>query len=219
MKNTLVTSAYTCCGKTYASEHMKDYDILDVDIRKFKTIKRLPNEEEIEEERKWWESSLHLLSVEGHLNQFKQQIISVDNPDIPNNFIQYIKENIGKVDVIFVDSDIRIRQWLNEAKIKFVTVYPWSSCLQEWIGRMYLCDHSDTIIRYRINGWHNEVLKNKEPLGDYLIRLSHGKYIAEKLIDDCFMSGYGINGGVENESNLKQLQKSTQKSASITRAN
>ena len=150
-----------------------------------------------------WESSLHLLSVEGHLNQFKQQIISVDNPDFPNNFIQYIKENIGKVDVIFVDSDIRIRQWLNEAKIKFVTVYPWSSCLQEWIGRMYLCDHSDTIIRYRINGWHNEVLKNKEPLGDYLIRLSHGKYIDEKLIDDCFMSGYGINRGAENESNSK----------------
>ena len=116
MKNTLVISAYTCCGKTYTSEHMKDYDILDVDIRKFKTIKRLPNEEEIEEERKWWESSLHLMSVEGHLNQFKQQIISVDNPNFPNNFIQYIKENIGKVDVIFVDSDIRIRQWLNEAK-------------------------------------------------------------------------------------------------------
>lgn len=36
MKNTLVVSAYTCCGKTYASEHIKDYDILDVDIRKFK---------------------------------------------------------------------------------------------------------------------------------------------------------------------------------------
>ena len=72
MKNTLVISAYTCCGKTYTSEHIKDYDILDVDIRKFKTIKRLPNEEEIEEERKWWEPSLHLMSVEGHLNQFKQ---------------------------------------------------------------------------------------------------------------------------------------------------
>ena len=209
MKNTLVISAYTCCGKTYASEHMKDYDIFDFDIRKFKTINRLQNEEEIEEERKWWESSLHLMSVEGHLNQFKQQIISVDNPNFPNNFIQYIKENIGKVDVIFVDSDIRIRQWLNEAKIKFVTIYPGSSCLQEWIGRMYLCDYSDTIIRYRINGWNNEVFKNKEPLGDHFIRLSHGKYIDEKLIDDYFMSGYGINGGADNESNSKQLQKST----------
>ena len=217
MNKTLVISAYTCCGKTYASEHMEDYNILDVDIRKFKTIKRLPNEEEIEKERKWWESSPHLMSTEAHLNQFKQQIISADNPDFPDNFVQYIKENIGKVDVIFVDSNIRIRQWLNEAKIKFVTIYPWSSCLQEWIGRMYLCDHRDTIIRYRINGWHNEVLRNKEPLGDYLIRLSHGKYIDEKLIDDCFMSGYGINGGAENESNSKQLQKSTQKSASITR--
>lgn len=169
MKKTLVISAYTCCGKTYASKHMKDYDILDIDVSKFKTIKRLPNEEEVEKERQWWESSLHLMSV----------------------------------DVVFVDSDIRIRQWLDKAKINFVTVYPWSCCLSEWIGRMYLCDHSDTIIRYRINEWHNEVLRNKEPLGDYLIRLSHGKYIDEKLIDDCFILGYGVNGGAENESNSR----------------
>lgn len=38
-------------------------------------------------------------------------------------------------------------------------------------------------------------MRNKEPLGDYLIRLVHGKYIDEKLIDDCFILGYGLNGG------------------------
>lgn len=168
MKNTLIISAYTCCGKTYASEHIKDYDILDVDICKFKTIKRLP---------------------------IKQQIISADNPDFPNNFIQYIKENIGKVDVVFVDSDIRIRQWLNEAKIKFVTVYPWNSCLPEWIGRMYLQDYPDIIIRNKINGWYHEIYPVKEPYGDQLFRLSCGKYINERLIDDCFILGYGVNGG------------------------
>lgn len=188
MKKTLVISAYTCCGKTYASKHMKDYDILDIDVSKFKTIKRLPNEEEVEKERQWW-------------NQLKQQIISVDNPDFPDNFVQYIKENIGKVDIIFVDSDIRIRQWLNEAKIKFVTIYPWSSCLQEWVGRMYLQDYPDFIIRNKINGWHHEVYHVKEPYGDQFFRLSCGKYINERLIDDCFTLGYGVNGGTENESN------------------
>lgn len=203
MKNTLVISAYTCCGKTYASEHIKDYDILDVNINDFKMIKRQPNEEEIEEERKRWESSFHLMSVEGHLSQFKQQIISVGNPDFPNNFIRYIKENIGKVDIIFVDSDIKIRQWLNEAKIKFVTVYPWSSCLQEWIGRMYLQDYPDIIIRNKINGWHHEVYFVKEPYGDQFFRLSCGEYINERLIDDCFILGYGVNGGIEYESNSK----------------
>ena len=205
MKNTLIISAYTCCGKTYASEHIKDYDILDINLCNFKTIKRFPNEEEIEEERKRWDSSLHLMSVEGHLNQFKQLIISVDNPDFPDNFIQYIKENIGKVDVIFVDSDIRIRQWLNEAKIKFVTVYPysWNSCLQEWIGRMYLQDYPDIIIRNKINGWDHEMYPVKVPYGDTLFRLSHGKYIDEKLIDACFILGYGVNGETENESNSK----------------
>lgn len=198
MNKTLVISAYTCCGKTYASEHMKDYDILDVDIRKFKTIKRLPNEEGIEKERQWFESSPHLMYTEAY-----QQIISVDNPDFPDNFIQYIKDNIGKVDVIFVDSDIRIRQWLDKAKIKFVTVYPWNSCLSEWVGRMYLQDYPDFIIRDKINGWHHEVYPVKEPYGDQLIQLSYGKYISEGSIDDCFVLGYGINGGTENESNPK----------------
>lgn len=202
MKNTLVICAYACCGKTYASEHMKDYDILDVNFCGFKTIRRLPNEEEIEEERKRWKSSSHLAPVEVYLKQFKQQIIYLDNPDFSNNYINYIKENIGKVDVIIVDSDIKVRQLLNEAKIKFVTVYPWSSCLQEWIGRMYLCDYSDFIIRNRINGWHHE-MKYKEPLGDKLIKLSHGEYINEKLIEKCFSLGYGMNGGIEHESNSK----------------
>mgnify|MGYP004628084877 CR=1 FL=1 len=203
MKNTLIISAYTCCGKTYASKHMKDYDILDVNICNFKTIKRLPNEEEIEKERKRWDSSLHLMSVERHLNQFKQQIISVNNPDFPNNFIQCIKKNIGKVDVIFVDSDIRIRQWLNEAKIKFVTIYPWNNCLEEWIGRMYLQDYPDIIIRNKINGWYHETYPVKEPYGDQLVRFPSGKYISERLIDDCFILGYGVNGGLEYESNSK----------------
>ena len=203
MKKTLVISAYTCCGKTYASEHIKDYDILDVDVSKFKIIKRLPNEEEIEKERQRWESSLHLMSTEGHLNQFKQQIISVDNPDFPDNFIQYIKENIGKVDVIFVDSDIRIRQWLDKAKIKFITVYPLSNCLPEWVGRMYLHDYPDIIIRNKINGWHHEIYPFKEPYGDRLIRLSYGEYISKRFIYNCFILNYGINGGTENESNSK----------------
>ena len=203
MKNTLVISAYTCCGKTYASEHIEYYDILDVNIYDFKTIKRLPNEEEIEKERQWWESSLHLMSTEAHLNQFKQQIIIVDNPNFPDNFVQYIKENIGKVDIIFVDSNIRIRQWLNEAKIKFVTIYPWSSCLPEWIGRMYLQDYPDIIIRNKINGWEHETYPVKEPYGDQLFRLSYGKYISERLINDCFILDYGVNGETENESNSK----------------
>ena len=74
--------------------------------------------------------------------------------------------------------------------------------MQEWIGRMYLCDYSDFIIRNRINGWHHE-MKYKEPLGDKLIKLSHGEYINEKLIEKCFSLGYGMNGGIEHESSSK----------------
>lgn len=46
-------------------------------------------------------------------------------------------------------------------------------------------------------------MKYKEPLGDKLIKLSHGEYINEKLIEKCFSLGYGMNGGIEHESNSK----------------
>lgn len=32
MKNTLIISAYTCCGKTYASEHIKDYESGEIEF-------------------------------------------------------------------------------------------------------------------------------------------------------------------------------------------
>lgn len=190
MKNTLVISAYTCCGKTYASKYIEDYRILDLNINDFKQTERLPNDEEIEKERKRWKSTLRLMSVESHLNKFKNELIRVNNPDFPDNFIQYIKKNIGKVDVIFVDSDIRIRRLLDETKIKFITIYPYNDCLQEWIGRMYLCGQHDLIIKNRINDWH---YKMKEPLGDDIFRLSYGEYINEKIIEKCFTLGYGVN--------------------------
>lgn len=48
----------------------------------------------------------------------------VRNPDFPNNYIKHIKENIGRVDFIFVSSHKEVREALDNAGIEFYLVYP-----------------------------------------------------------------------------------------------
>lgn len=201
MKKTLVISAYACCGKTYATKHFADkYSILDLNSLDFKYTTRYPNAEEIEAERQHWESTLRLLSTEAYLNKFKNKPILARDPDFPNNYIQNIKENIGKFDIIFVDSDLKVRESLSKSGIDFVTVYPYEDYLTDWIGRMYLRDDTDMCIRNQIAKWgHNMKYIQNEPYGDRLFRLPFNgeKYISRYMIEFCFTLERGINGGNE----------------------
>lgn len=91
----------------------------------------------MKEIKREWEETPHLLSGDWYINQIKNDLIKVRNPEFPNNYIQHIKDNIGKVDIICVSSHLKVRQALTDAGIKFITVYPKEDMLDEWIGRMY----------------------------------------------------------------------------------
>lgn len=124
IKNTLVISAYPCCGKTYAFEHYQEvYSILDSDSSNFSWIYK-----------------------DGE---------KVRNPDFPNNYIEHIKENLGKVDVIFVSSHLQVREAMAEADIPYITVYPKHHLLNEWVGRMYRRGSTDEFIKFQIVHWHD----------------------------------------------------------------
>lgn len=131
-KKTVVISAYPCCGKSYAYEHYKDkYSMLDSDSSKFswKTEKvALPD---MQDGCKWEERK-------------------VRNPEFPDNYIAHIKENIGKVDIIFVSSHIQVRKALEEARIRYCTVYPKENMLNEWVGRMYRRGSDEKFIKFQI---------------------------------------------------------------------
>ena len=47
-----------------------------------------------------------------------------DKKDFPRNYIEHIKSNIGKVDVIFVSSHQIVRNALKENNITFSMYYP-----------------------------------------------------------------------------------------------
>ena len=186
--NTLIISAYPCCGKTYMYENFKDkYKILDSDSSNFSWIERKRTDAELKEIKREWEETPHLLSGDGYINQIKNDLIKVRNPEFPNNYIQHIKDNIGKVDIICVSSHLKVRQALTDAGIKFITVYPKEDMLDEWIGRMYRRRSSIKFIEFQIEHWNEFVTSiEKEPHGEKLYRLGHNEYLYDLIGDAIY---------------------------------
>lgn len=65
----------------------------------------------------------------------------------PYNYLEHIKENIGKADVILVSSHKVVRDALNEANLEYTAVFP----LEVEHGDMYIAK-SEYIKRYRDRG-------------------------------------------------------------------
>lgn len=151
MKRTVVVSAFPCCGKTYAFEHYQDkYSMLDSDSSKFSWVYKFG------------------------LGEYEK----VRNPEFPKNYIEHIKENIGKVDIIFVSSHLQVREAMEEAGIDYITVYPKEEMLNEWVGRMYRRGNDYNFIKFQIEHW-DEFVNNVsyEPHGLGILRLGNNEYL------------------------------------------
>jgi hypothetical protein len=189
-KKTVVVSAFPCCGKTYAFENYQDkYSILDSDSSNFSWMFRTRTEEELNELKKEYESVPRLLSTEHYINKYKDELIKVRNSDFPNNYIEHIKENLGKVDIIFVSSHLQVREAMEEAGIKYCTVYPKKEMLNEWVGRMYRRGNNANFIKFQIDNWDKFVNSvDSEPHGCKVYKLGNNEYIDVDLLYNDFNS-------------------------------
>jgi hypothetical protein len=77
----------------------------------------------------------------------------VRNPDFPKNYIDHIKENIGKYEFIFVSSHKEVRDALLDACIFFYMVYPDRSRKNEFIERYKKRGDSKEFIKLVSNNW------------------------------------------------------------------
>lgn len=162
---TRVYSVFPACGKTWLYEHQEDYGItiLDSDSSQFSWI----------------------INVNEYENEIRG-MSKVSNPNFPNNYIDHIKDNIGKYDCIFVSSHASVREALDKEGIDFVIVYPEQSCKAEWVGRCFIREkngESGCGAEAMYNNWdqwisecfetgidHREVvLQSKEYLSDHFV--------------------------------------------------
>lgn len=108
--------------------------------------------------------------------------MKLKNPDFPNNYINHIKENIGKVDYILVSSHEVVRQVMKKEKIPYILVYPNKSLLEEWIGRCYLRDSNKQFIDNLIQNWDlwlDSCINDK--YATYHFELGHREYLPDVI--------------------------------------
>ena len=157
IKNTIIISAFPCCGKSYCYNHYQDsYSMLDSDSSQFSWVK-----------------------------DENGQNTKTRNPDFPNNYIKHIIENIGKADFIFVSSHKVVRDALKENKINHISVYPDLDCKDEYLERAKNRGSSDEFIEMISKNWesfYNE-LHNED--SRYVIKqeLGKGQYLDKKMLD------------------------------------
>ena len=133
---TIVISAFPACGKTYCFENYQDkFTMLDSDSSEFSWVK------------------------DENGKNTKER-----NPDFPNNYIQHIKDNIGKVDIIFVSSHKIVRDALIENDIDTVLVYPSIDMRDEWIRRFKERGNNENFITFIDNNWVNFINEMDEEI-------------------------------------------------------
>jgi len=185
MKHTKVICAFPACGKTYCFNNKKsNVTILDSDSSNFNWMLRKRTEEELERIRVEWDTNIHLLDGHSYIEQIRDELIKVRNPDFPRNYIEHIKENIGKVDYIFVSTHKEVREALKEANIDFALVFPNRTLKAEWVGRCYLRNSGTAFCDVIAKEWDNWMLEMdtecKENNRKH-VRLKHGEYLNDVL--------------------------------------
>lgn len=111
----------------------------------------------------------------------------VRNPDIPQNYIRYIKENIGKADYILVSTHENVRRALEDAEIDFYLVYPDRNLKEEWIGRCFLRGNRENFCWLIADNWDNWIdqLEQDSKRHKFII-LRRGEHLSNviRFLDD-----------------------------------
>ena len=161
---TKVISAFPACGKSYIFQNEQDnFDgILDSDSSEFSWIK------------------------DENGNNTTER-----NPDFPNNYIQHIEENLGKVQIIFVSSHDVVRNALRENNIDYTIVYPDISLKEDWIKRFKKRGNNEKFINFISNNWDKFIADIESETYPNKYKLKH-KY--DYLDTDVVFNilGYGI---------------------------
>jgi len=77
----------------------------------------------------------------------------IRNPDFPHNYIQHIKDNIGKYDFIFVSSHSEVRNALKDNCIFFYLVYPEYNCKDMYLLRYEQRGNTPEFIKLIDENW------------------------------------------------------------------
>lgn len=152
-KSTTVISAFPGCGKTYAYTHYQN---------QFTMLDS--------------DSSLFHWATDETGNKFT-------HPDWPQNYIDHIITNLGKVDFIFVSSHEEIRKALSFNAVPFMTVLPNPSCKEQWLQRLRDRGSTPEFVRLIESKWKEWTdVENMQHIGLYYMQVNADQYLDIEML-------------------------------------
>lgn len=97
----------------------------------------------------------------------------------PQNYIEHIKKNIGKVDIILISSHEVVRDALVKEKMMFNLVYPYDNLKDEYLKRYKQRGSNDGFIKLIGNNWNEWILQLRKQKDCNHIVLKSGQYLSD----------------------------------------
>lgn len=104
-----------------------------------------------------------------------------DKTHFPQNYIEHIKSNLGKVDIIMVSSHKEVRDVLVENKIPFILVYPSPNIKDEYIQRYIDRGNTGYFVELLDKNWELWLNELEEQVGCEKIKLEEGQYLSDVI--------------------------------------
>lgn len=101
------------------------------------------------------------------------------NPDFPNNYIKHIKDNIGKVDYIFVSSHKEVRNAMNDNLISYLLAFPHESLIKEYVERFVSRGNDEKFIEFICQNWFAFINDLKDENCKQKIQMLQGQYLSD----------------------------------------
>lgn len=107
--------------------------------------------------------------------------LKIRNPDFPNNYIQHIKEQLGKYKFIFVSSHYSVRKALEENELKYTLIYPDKSLKDEWVERFKNRGNDSQFISFISDNWESFIEEIEKELFPTKIKMTGNEYLSDLL--------------------------------------
>lgn len=113
------------------------------------------------------------------LNVLDSDSSKFDKAHFPANYIEHIKSNIGKADIIFVSSHKVVRDALVENGIEFILAYPRVELKYEYLSRYKVRGSQDAFIQLISCNWDSWIEEMKNQSGCFRYQLGPGNYLSD----------------------------------------
>jgi hypothetical protein len=104
-----------------------------------------------------------------------------DKTHFPQNYIEHIKSNLGKVDIIMVSSHKEVRDELVKNRIPFTLVYPSPEIKKEYIQRYIDRGNTSTFVDLLNKNWDSWINELEAQEGCNKIELKEGQYLSDVI--------------------------------------